>query len=357
METGALNIGAVEVAVRAVGVALPSYRVSQEEALDFFLTHYSLREGTRELFRRVFRGGSIRERRFALQTPEELLHEDLDQTHHRFQKSATDLASRALTEALAKAGASPRDLDFLAVTTCTGSLCPGLSSYVAETVGLRPDVRRADLVGMGCGAALPAMEAASDFLRASGKGLAAVVSSEICSAAILVDDAADLVISNALFADGAAAAILGTGSSPGCPRIVRFTSLHYPAWREGLRFRLQGGRLRNVLSKEVPARSAQALQELLPPLLGPSGLGQGDVAHWILHAGGDKILDAAETSLHLPATALTAARRVLRDFGNMSSPTVLFVLKEILASSPVPGPGVLASFGAGFSAHGALLEF
>jgi alkylresorcinol/alkylpyrone synthase len=340
-----------------VGTAAPAFRFTQAEALEFFLRHYPLREGTQALYKRIFRNDSIRERHFAVRDPDEVPKEDMDGTNERFRRRATELASKALTEALAAAGASPEDLDFLAVTTCTGYLCPGLTSYVAEQVGLRPDVRRADLVGMGCGAALPALEAASDFVRASGGGLAAVVSVEICSATMFVDDAVDTIVSNALFSDGAAAAVLGAGAAPGRPRIARFASLHYPAWREDLRFRLKGGRLRNTLSKDVPARSAEALRGLLPPLLEPLELSQRDIGHWILHAGGEKILAAAEQALHLPPEALAPSRRVLRDHGNMSSPTVLYVLKDILSSRPKPGWGILASFGAGFSAHGALLEF
>jgi len=341
----------------SVGTAAPSFRFTQAEALEFFLKHYPLRESTQALYKRIFRNGSIHDRHFALRNPDEVPKEDMDETNERFRRGATELASKALTEALTEADASPEDLDFLAVTTCTGYLCPGLSSYVAEQVGLRPDVRRADLVGMGCGAALPALEAASDFVRASGGGLAAAVSVEICSAAMFVDDSIDTIVSNALFSDGAAAAVLGAGAAPGRPRIARFASLLYPAWREELRFRLKRGRLRNTLSKDVPARSAEALRDILPALLEPFELNQRDIDHWILHSGGEKILDAAENALHLPPDALAPSRRVLRDHGNMSSATVLYVLKDILSSRPKPGWGILASFGAGFSAHGALLEF
>ncbi|MGQ0645525.1 MAG: type III polyketide synthase, partial [Elusimicrobiota bacterium] len=285
-----------------------------------------------------------------------------DRVNARFEKWGAALSARALAGALDGAGLAAEGLDFLAAATCTGYLCPGLSAYAAEAAGLRPDARLADLAGMGCGAALPALEQAYNFLQAHPDSSAAAVCTEICSAAVFSDDAADLVVSNALFADGSAAAVLKAappGEKGGGPVLRGFASLTVPAWRDTLRFRTEGGRLRNVLGREVPAQAAQALESVSADLLGRFGLARADVGRWILHPGGRKVLDAAQERLGLPPEALLSSRRVLERCGNMSSPSVLFVLKEEMESRPPRRGewGLMASFGAGFSAHAALLEF
>lgn len=353
------------VSIVAIGTALPPHRLSQSDALEWGLDHVRLKPDTRELYRRVLSDGGIATRHFAVNDLAEILETDHDLILARFERWAAELSAASLGRALACAGVEPRAVDYLAATTCTGYLCPGLTSYVMERAGLRADVRRADLVGMGCGAALPALEQACDFLAAHPDGTAAVVSTEICSAAILLGDAPDLVVSNAIFGDGSAAAILrrdGRPAGPAAlarPRFLGFRSLTLPEWREALRFRTERGHLRNVLSRDVPARAGAACRRLVLELLDEHGLGRADVAHWVVHAGGRLILDAVERALALPATALESARAVLRDAGNLSSPTVLFVLDEEHRRRPPRAGdlGVLSAFGAGFAAHAALVEY
>jgi predicted naringenin-chalcone synthase len=348
----------------ALGTALPPTVFSQSDALAWGLDHVELRPDTRELYRRILGDGAIECRHFAVDDLAEILETDHDRILGRFERWAAELSTASLNRALASAGIAAGQVDFLAATTCTGYLCPGLTSYVVEGVGLRPDVRRVDLVGMGCGAALPALEQACHFLAAHPDGTAAVVCTEICSAAILLGDSPDLVVSNAIFGDGSAAAILrradrGPRATAPRPRLVGFRSLTLPEWREALRFRTEGGHLRNVLSRDVPVRAGAACRRLIGELLDGHGVASSAVSHWVMHAGGKLVLDAVERSLELPASALEAARAVLRRAGNLSSPTVLFVLdEEHRRRPPCAGDlGIISAFGAGFSAHAALLEY
>ena len=287
----------------------------------------------------------------------ELADRDLDRKNRRFEKNAEAISDRSLADALRRAGRSARHIDFLAATTCTGFLCPGLAPRTADRAGLRPDVRLADLVGMGCGAALPALQTAADFCRSHPGALAAVVSTEICSAAFFPGDAPDLVISNALFGDGSAAALLSTRGRG--PEIIDEESLVVPAWRDALRFTTDGGHLRNVLSPRVPLLAARATRRVLDAVLRRQRLRPRDIDRWALHAGGARVLDALERTLSLAPADLAASRAVLRRYGNLSSPSVLFAFRESLTRSPGrPGErAFLASFGAGFSAHGLLLRF
>lgn len=351
----------------SLGAAVPPLRLSQSDALIFCLENFPVKDSTKAFYRRVFQNPSVQNRHFALDRLEEVLETDHDKIIARFEQWSTRLGAEALEKALANAGIHSGELDFLAVTTCTGYICPGITSYLVEKLGLRPDLRSVDIVGMGCGAAIPALEQAHNFLSAHPEGTAAVVSVEICSAAMYSDDDADLVISNALFGDGAAAAIFKAapnasnnppGRSSPSPIIDSFYSITLPAWRDTLRFKTQNGHLRNVLGKNVPQQAAEAMEQLVSRILSEKRLTQADIGHWIFHAGGEKILDAIQRRLALGPDALRASRTVLRDFGNLSSPTVLFVLAEEMRRPPTTGEwGLIASFGAGFSAHSALLRF
>jgi predicted naringenin-chalcone synthase len=356
------------VEIAGLGTAQPPFVFPQAQALALGLALLKMTDRTRDLFTRVMSADGIEERHIAVEQVTDLLDTDHERKLARFERWGVALSTEALQKALASAGVPPHELDFLAVTTCTGYLCPGLSAYVGETCGLRLDIRRVDLVGMGCGAALPALEQASQFLAAYPDGTAAVVSTEICSAAMLIGEAPDLVVSNAIFADGSAAAVLRTSppesdgevTAPACrARLVAFRSLLAPEWRDCLRFRTEGGHLRNVLTKEVPARAAEACSTLVHQLIEEHGLGMRDIDHWVVHAGGKAVLDAVQQALGLPPEALDSARRVLRSSGNMSSPTVLFVLQEEQQLRP-PRHGeraIVTSFGAGFAAHAALVEY
>ncbi len=354
------------VSIAAIGTALPPRRVTQAETLAWGLRAIPLAPATRDLYERVLGDPGIATRHLAVDDLSEILETDHDAVLARFERWAGELSARSLGRALEAAGVEARSVDFLAATTCTGYLCPGLTSYVMERAALRPDVRRADLVGMGCGAALPALEQACHFLAAHPDGTAAVVSTEICSAAVFLGDAPELVISNTIFGDGSAAAILRRSDrlpdsldGARCPTFLGFRSLTLPEWRDTLRFRTEGGHLRNVLSRDVPIRAGVACRRLVLELLGEHGVGMEAVSHWVMHAGGRLVLDALERALELPAAALEAARAVLHDAGNLSSPTVLFVLdEEQRRRPPAAGDlGIVSAFGAGFAAHAALVEY
>jgi alkylresorcinol/alkylpyrone synthase len=138
-----------------------------------------------------------------------------------------------------------------------------------------------------------------------------------------------------------------------------FESLLVPEWRDGLRFRTERGYLRNVLSRDVPVRAGEACRTIADRLLARHSLRRSEIDHWVIHPGGKAVLDAVQQALELPPTALATARSVMRRCGNMSSPSVLFVLDETHRERhPREGErAVLASFGAGFAAHAALLEY
>ena len=288
----------------------------------------------------------IARRHFSLPNIENVFELSADQLHEAFRSEAPKLAATALATALDRAQLLPAQLDALLVCTCTGYLCPGLTSYVAEQLGLRPNAFLQDLVGLGCGAAIPTLRAASHVLAAQPNATVACVAVEICSAAFFLDDDPGVIISACLFSDGAAAAIWRTTPGPSALRVFDFDTLHVPANRDKLRFEQRDGKLRNLLDRSVPALAADAVSHLW------SHRGPRPVARVVAHPGGRDVLTTLAPVL--APHSLAASTRVLRDYGNMSSPSVLFVLEETLKESTptaTTGDFWLVSFGAGFSAH------
>jgi predicted naringenin-chalcone synthase len=268
-----------------------------------------------------------------------------DELNQGFRAEAPKLAARALSAAFAKAGLSAGELDALLICTCTGYLCPGLTSYVAEDLGVRPNAVLHDLVGLGCGAAIPMLRAASHLLAAQPQARVACVAVEVCSAAFYLDDDPGVIISACLFSDGAAATIWGAKPGPSGLRAFDFRSLHLPADRDKLRFEQRNGKLRNLLHRNVPEVAAGAVGRLWGERC------PRPVARVVTHPGGRDVLEALAPVV--APHSLEASARTLRNNGNMSSPSVLFALEETMRDGP-PGPGGdfwLVSFGAGFSAH------
>lgn len=347
----------VRVRLAAVGTATPPFLVHQQEVEDFFVRHFAhrLRPRSLDLMRRFLAHPGIRRRCFALEDPACLIEEDPDRRIARFTRWGVELAARASLEALRQAGLTPAEVSALAVNTCTGYLCPGLTSYLMEKLNLPRHIRAYDLVGAGCGGAIPNLQVCQEFLRARGEGAALSVAVEICSATFQMEDDLSLILSNALFSDGAAAAVLWT-RAPGL-ELVSSSSRHAPENREAIRYVHKGGQLYNQLSRTLPQVVGQAVAEAVQALLEACNLTLADIHHFALHSGGDKVIDTVARAVGLPEEKLATTRNIMARFGNMSSPTVLFALKEIMDNGLRPGDRcLLAAFGAGLSAHALLLQ-
>jgi predicted naringenin-chalcone synthase len=257
----------------------------------------------------------IAKRHFAMPNIEGVFDLTPDQLNLAFREEAPRLAGRALTAALERARLRPENIDALLICTCTGYLCPGLTSYVAEQLGLRPNTFLQDLVGLGCGAAIPMLRAASHLTATQPNAVVACIAVEMCSAAFYLDDDPGVIISACLFSDGAAATIWRGTPGPHGLRAFGFDTLHVPANRDKLRFEQRDGKLRNLLHRSVPELAAGAVGRLW------AQRGERPVARVVAHTGGRDVLEALGPVVaphHLDASA-----RVLRDCGNMSSPSVL----------------------------------
>ncbi len=304
------------------------------------------------------RDNGIDARRLAVDAIDEVFTIDADTLARRFETHAPALAGAAALRALAAAGVDAAQIDAVIVSTCTGTLCPGLSGYVAERLGLRADVQAFDLVGQGCAAALPNLQLAHALLASGRSEHVLSVCVEISSAAMYLDNDPGVLISACLFGDGAGAAVLSRRANAAVRRVVwrDSTSWLVPDARGALRFEHRQGLLRNVLTRAVPALAAEHAQRVLVTVLGRAGLHPGQISAWILHAGGRDVLQALQQRLELQPTDLRYSAAMLREYGNLSSAFVYFVLEAALADGAAGGWWWLSSFGAGFSCHGALLE-
>ena len=335
--------------LHALATAVPSATYTQRECWDIIdrsEARARLKKRSLLILQTILRGDhGIATRHFAVPDIERVFDLDPDQLNAAFRREAPRLARSSLEEALARAGVRVADLDALLICTCTGYLCPGLTSYVGEQLGLRPDAFLQDLVGLGCGAAIPMLRAASHLIAARPSAVVACVAVEICSAAFYLDDDPGVLISACLFSDGAAASVWRGAPGPGALRCFDFDTLHLPAQRDKLRFETRNGKLRNLLHRSVPELAAGAVGRLW------GGRGPRPVARVVAHPGGRDVLEAVAPVV--APLGLDASAEVLRRCGNMSSPSVLFALEETLRTAAPGSAGDfwLVSFGAGFTAH------
>jgi alkylresorcinol/alkylpyrone synthase len=309
--------------------------------------------------RKVLTGDNgIEARHLALESLEEVFEMNPDALQRRFAQHAPLLATAAAQKALRNSQTDVEQVEALIVSTCTGYLCPGLSSYVSERLGLRPETLLLDLVGQGCGAAVPNLRTAEALLSAHRAGRVLSICVEVCSAAFYLDDDPGVLISACLFGDGAAAAVLSQepGVSSPCVEWHSAGTTLNPEARDYLRFEHRNGMLRNVLSRQVPELAAKHADVVLSAALSNSRLRKDEIAAWIMHSGGRTVLEAIGGRLALTPEDLKWSGGILREYGNLSSPCVLFVLESALAGGAPKGWWWLSSFGAGFSCHGALLR-
>lgn len=348
--------------IQSVATANPPLRVSQKDAFAIFDAGYKLADGERDLYRRILLDGPIEGRYVGMASTAEAVEDDQDKLVARFLEFGRRTALQAAREALAGAATKPHEIGALVVNTCTGYLCPGLSSYVAEGLGLAPAVRPLDIMGMGCGAAIPNLEAAHNMLCARPEQKVLSIAVEICSATLFMDPDPGVVASNCIFGDGAAAAVLARvpkADGQGAVALLDFESGLFPEYRANLQYRTEKHRLRNVLTREVPVIGARTIEQVAQRLLARHGLGLADIPWWMVHAGGTQVLDAVSKRLPVPKDKLRRSYEVFREYGNMSSPTALFVLDRLMKQDkPRRGDrGLILTFGAGFTAFAALVEF
>ncbi|MDP2653204.1 MAG: type III polyketide synthase [Candidatus Omnitrophota bacterium] len=330
--------------IQDVETANPPNSLTQREVLAMITDTVKPQARALELYKKFLLDDGIHRRYFAWNNLQVLLAESVDEKMQRFEQGAVRLSVEAVQKLLQKSNYQPRDINALFVSTCTGYLCPGLSTYVSQQLELSENIHTLDLVGLGCAGALPGLRVADDYLNRYPDSTVLVVAVEICSAAIHWAQKPELILSNAIFSDGAAAVLLTNREKIPGLRINNISSILWPQFRDELRFKYLDARLCNVISPKVTEIVVQAIHALHKN-------SSEDNTHYAFHSGGRKVLDAIQERLCLSDDDMRPSRQILREYGNMSSPSVLFVLKNILRQGlRDTDPVACFSFGAGFFA-------
>jgi alkylresorcinol/alkylpyrone synthase len=313
----------------------------------------------RALLDRVHASSGIDTRHLVLPLEKYAGLSSFSETNDVFLREGAELASRAVLDALGAVGLRPADVDHLFFTTVTGVSAPSLDALLVERLGLRPDVRRVPSFGLGCAGGAAGLARVHDHLDGHPDEVAVLLSVELCSLTLQHDDdsTANLVASG-LFGDGAAAAVLlgdrrAAALGLDGPAVVGTRSVLYPGTAGDLGWQVGSSGFRIVLSGGMADTVAAHAAPDVGALLAPLGAAIADVARWVVHPGGPKILDAVEDALGLPPEALGISRDVMARTGNLSSAAVLHVLADTLAGPP-PGPGALGvvlAFGPGVGAE------
>ncbi|MDB6139408.1 MAG: putative naringenin-chalcone synthase [Verrucomicrobiaceae bacterium] len=278
-----------------------------------------------------------------------------------YAKAARALAVKLARKTLEGAeGFEAKDITHIVFVSCTGFVNPGPDYHIIRELGLSENVQRYTLGFMGCYAAFPGLRMAAQFCEADPQAVVLVMCLELCTLHLQINDRPDSILANSLFADGAAAAIVSARKpAPGRPAyVVRdFTTSLVTSGEQDMAWTIGNEGFSMVLSAYVPDIIGSNIRQMLGDTLKRKGMALEEIQEWAVHPGGRAILDRVQDSLGLAPDALDASREVLRDYGNMSSATVLFVLKELLDSAETEHAltGAMA-FGPGLTVETAVFE-
>ncbi|NYF09253.1 alkylresorcinol/alkylpyrone synthase [Leifsonia sp. AK011] len=343
--------------IAAVAPVLPDYSYTQAEITAELAPLISAAPGKRAVLERMHAASGIGRRHTAL--PLERYRElgTFRETNDLFISCATDLAERALRTALAESGLEPPDVDFVMFTSVTGISAPSVDALLVQRLGLRADVKRLPSFGLGCVGGAAGLARVNDYLAGHPGEVGVLLSVELCSLTLQRDDETMAnFVATGLFGDGAAAVVL-VGDDRGEPgiRVVDTRSSFYPDSTEVIGWNVGGSGFEIVLTAGVADVIDRHFPAEVAAFLGDHGMTVQDVATWVAHPGGPRVLEAFERSLGVDRSEFAASWASLDKVGNLSSSAVLHVLADTIESG-ASGPGLLFALGPGVSAEFVLLE-
>jgi len=359
----------LEPRVAAVGTALPPHRYAQKDLLAALEQRWRGRSDAKlRLLGRLHESVQVGSRCLALPLEAYAAPRTFGESNDAFVREGTALGAHAVLGALAQAGLAPEDVDAIFFTTVTGLAVPTIDARLVNVLGLRRDVRRVPMFGLGCVGGAAGVARVADYLRGRPEHAAVLLSVELCSLTLQdADLSVPNLVSSGLFGDGAAAVLMlgedrarDVPRGPGlgaAPRVLDSKSAFYPDTERVMGWDIGETGFKVVLSADVPDVVRRYVGADVDAFLAEHGLARGDVTHWIAHPGGPKVIVALEEALDLPPHALDATRRSLQTIGNLSSASVLHVLADVAARARPGDRGVLMAMGPGFCAEMVLLQW
>jgi alkylresorcinol/alkylpyrone synthase len=347
------------VRVAGTAVALPPHYARQDEILALLQTAWSGDHFNPDRLEQMHRSTQVQGRYLALPLHQYFTLDTFAKRNDAWICAATEVGAEAAIAALTRAGLQPRDIDHLFFVSTTGIGTPSIDARLVNRLGFRANVKRTPIFGLGCVAGAAGIARATDVLRGHPGQRALLVSVELCSLTLQAQDTSIAnVIASGLFGDGAAAVVLCADDGPG-PRVVDTEAALYPNTERIMGWDVVDTGFKIVLSADIPQLTRACVGGDVDRLLSRHGLTRTDISHWVAHTGGPRVLEAFSEALALPAAALERSWQSLRNVGNVSSASVLFVLDAFLREDAGRAGefGVLLAMGPGFCSEMALLQW
>ncbi|MDR9375043.1 MAG: type III polyketide synthase [Schleiferiaceae bacterium] len=341
--------------------ALPAYHRKTEDILPYVEQWLSDQpERFRKKVLRLYRNAQVDDR-YSIMPPEEVFREtSFEEKNRRYAQAMTDLGEQALQRALTAARLQPEQLDYIITVSCTGIMIPSVDAYLINRLVLREDIIRLPVTEMGCAGGTAGLIYAQRLLRAHPGARAAVLALESPTSTLQHQDfSMTNMVSTAIFGDGAACAILGPDPGRLRPAIMGEGMYHFFDEPDMMGFQLRNTGLQMVLDVAVPDKIDSQIDDILIPFLQQQGSSLEEIDHFLFHPGGRKIVQTVEERLQPLGKDIDLTKQVLRQFGNMSSATILYVLAECMEQQRARegDQGLMLSFGPGFSAQRLFLKW
>jgi predicted naringenin-chalcone synthase len=350
----------MKVKIASVATQLPPYSRATEDIIPFLKIWLS---GQEERFQRkvikLFENAGV-DRRYSIMDAEEVfLKTSFEEKNDIYKRETIKLAEGALNKALSKASLVPQDIDFIITVSCTGIMIPSVDAYLINKLDMKQDIVRLPVTEMGCVAGISGMIYANNFLKANPNKRAVVIAVESPTATFQIDDYSMVnIVSAAIFGDGCACTVLTSYENEQGPEIIDEAMYHFYNADHMMGFEVKNSGLKMLLDKEVPEKIASHFPNIVHPFLERNNLSIEDVDHLIFHPGGKKIVQTIEALFGSLGKNIDITKAVLKDYGNMSSATVLYVLERFMEQGPKKGDiGLMLSFGPGFTAQRLLLKW
>ena len=354
--------------IRSIATAVPPHRAEQAQVREFARNYFSPAFPNIDRYMSVFEHAQIDTRYFAAPTDWFLTPHSFKECNDLFIEVASAISEQAGCAALEQVGLAPSDVDHLIFVSTTGMAAPSLDAMLINRMGMSRHTRRTPIWGLGCAGGVGGLARANDYALAHPQQRVLLITSELCSVTFQWGDFSKRnLIAASLFADGAAAVLVEGDQVAGGQlakagthplEILATQSTLWPDTRDVMGWDMVDTGMRVVFSARIPSIVQSLMRENVEQMLTPHGLTFDDINHWVLHPGGAKVVNAYETALDIDPERLQHTRSILREYGNMSSSTVFFVLEQYLRNNQFnPGDyGVVAVLGPGFSCELALVR-